>query len=426
MLYSIYDIQRQMLEPFSTLAQAMSQTLSQGPWSVFPLVDKMSAGWELTARFAKTYEKPSFGITQIARGDEVVAIIEHVVAETPFCRLLRFKRLAETPKTSQALSDEPKVLIVAPLSGHHATLLRDTVTTMLQDHDVYITDWRDARTVPLSDGLFGLDSYVDHVREFLTLLGPSTHVVAVCQPVVPVLGAVALMSAKAEGVPASMVLIGGPVDARESPTAVNNLATRQPLSWFEQNVIHPVPSGHLGVGRRVYPGFLQHLGFVAMNPEKHFESHFDFFKNLVKGDKESARVHRAFYDEYNAVLDMDAKYYIETIQLVFQDFALPEGKWFVHGQKVDPSKIRHTALLTIEGGRDDIAGQGQTKAAHKLCENIPENKKEHLLSEKAGHYGLFSGRRFREEIYPQIKTFIEKNKLVESQAKRKSSAPKII
>jgi poly(3-hydroxybutyrate) depolymerase len=300
------------------------------------------------------------------------------------------------------MKDDPTVLVVAPLSGHHATLLRDTVRTLLVDHKVFITDWTDARMVPTDAGAFSLDDYVAYIQEFIRHIGTDNlHVISVCQPTVPVLAAISLMAGRGEALPKSMVMMGGPIDPRESPTAVNNLATRQPLSWFESNVINTVPVNYPGSGRKVYPGFLQHLGFVAMNPERHAMSHWDFYQDLLQGDLDDAQSHRKFYDEYNAVLDMPATYYLDTIRIVFQEFLLPRGLWDVAGERVDPSKIRDCALLTIEGELDDISGEG-----HKLCSGIAPADKQHLIAEGAGHYGIFSGRRWRTQVYPQVKAFI--------------------
>ena len=306
------------------------------------------------------------------------------------------------------------VLIVAPLSGHYATLLRDTVKTMLKDHKVYITDWKNARLVPLAEGEFHLDDYVNYVQTFIRYLQATygnCHVMSVCQPTVPVLAAVSLMASRGETTPLSMTMMGGPIDARKSPTAVNNLATQRSHAWFETNVIYRVPDKFPGAGRRVYPGFLQHSGFVAMNPDRHANSHYDYFQNLVKGDNESAEAHRQFYDEYNAVLDMDADYYLETIATVFQEFRLVNGTWDVRNdagraERVRPQDIQHTGLLTVEGELDDISGSGQTAAAHDLCTGIPEAHRMHYEAKGAGHYGIFSGRRWREMVYPVVKSFI--------------------
>jgi len=280
------------------------------------------------------------------------------------------------------------------------------VRTLLQDHKVYITDWIDARMVPMEAGLFHLDDYVRYVQDYIRLIGPDVNVVSVCQPTVPVLAAISLLASNGEATPRTMTMMGGPIDARRSPTAVNNLAMNRTHEWFEQNVIYRVPSNFPGAGRRVYPGFMQYTGFVAMNPDRHANSHWDYFLDLVRGDEESADAHRQFYDEYNAVLDMDANYYLETIKTVFQDFSLVYGTWRVNGQLVRPQDITTTALITIEGELDDISGSGQTRAAHDLCSGIPADKRQHYELEGAGHYGIFAGRRWREKAYPEVRNFI--------------------
>jgi poly(3-hydroxybutyrate) depolymerase len=377
------------------------------PLSYSPLSRKIAAGNELFVRVTQRYHKPQFGITEIRVAGKAVAVSERVVLDKPFCQLLHFERGPGLRRVSHKGRADPKVLLVAPLSGHHATLLRDTVRTLLPDHDVYITDWVDARMVSLFHGAFHLDDYVDYVREFISFLGPEVHVISVCQPTVPVLAAIALMAdADAPVKPRTMIMMGGPIDARRSPTAVNNLATRKPHSWFKSNVIERVPGKYPGFMRQVYPGFLQHLGFVAMNPARHADAHRDFYNHLVEGDGDSAEAHRRFYDEYNAVLDMPAEYYLDTIKTVFQEFSLPKGRMFVREQLVRPQAISKTALLTIEGELDDISGNGQTEAAHALCTGIPAKKREHYLAPGVGHYGIFSGRRFRELLYPRIRDFI--------------------
>jgi len=305
------------------------------------------------------------------------------------------------------MKDQPTVLVVAPLSGHHATLLRDTVRSLLMDHKVYITDWIDARMVPATEGALHLDDYVAYIQEFIRHIGAKNlHVISVCQPTVPVLAAISLMASNGEPTPRTMTMMGGPIDARKSPTAVNNLAMNKSHEWFEHHVIYRVPVNYPGAGRRVYPGFLQHTGFVAMNPDRHLSSHYDYFLDLVRGDDESVDAHRQFYDEYNAVLDMPAEYYLDTIKVVFQDFALVDGTWEINGQLVRPQDIRTTALLTIEGELDDISGAGQTKAAHGLCTGIPKERQFHYDAMGAGHYGIFSGRRWREKVYPHLRDFI--------------------
>jgi poly(3-hydroxybutyrate) depolymerase len=389
-LYSLYEAQHLALAPMRFAAE-----LSRGwfgnpfsPWAYTPFAKRLAASSDLFLRVTQRYEKPAWNID---------ADIE-VALDKPFCKLIHFN----TGKPRGR-----RVLIVAPLSGHHATLLRDTVRSLLVEHDVWVSDWVDARMVPLSDGPFHLADYVDYVRDWIRLLGPDLHVMSVCQPTVPVLAAISLMSADDEAsVPRTMTMMGGPIDARRSPTAVNNLAMRKPHSWFEQNVIHRVPQKYPGFMRRVYPGFLQHLGFVAMNPDRHLSAHWDYFNHLLEGDGESADGHRRFYDEYNAVLDMPAEYYLDTVKTVFQEFALPKGRMYVRDQLVRPSAIRKTALLTIEGELDDISGSGQTEAAHPLCLNIPAGRREHFEAPGVGHYGIFSGRRWREVVYPKVREFI--------------------
>ncbi|WP_374557396.1 polyhydroxyalkanoate depolymerase [Thermomonas sp.] len=409
LLYQLHELWRAGLAPYAYWADAGAKMYSaHDSWlSMLPGAQRTAAAYELMYRLGKDYEKPAFGIHQIEVEGLSIPVVERVAMEKPFCRLLRFKRYHDQADGLARMKDDPTVLVVAPLSGHHATLLRDTVRTLLADHKVYITDWTDARMVPAADGAFTLDDYVAYVQDFIRAIGTDDlHVVSVCQPTVPVLAAISLMAARGEPVPRSMTMMGGPIDTRQSPTAVNNLATRQPLWWFENNVIHTVPANYPGAGRRVYPGFLQHLGFVAMNPERHGVSHWDFYQDLVKGDLDSAESHRKFYDEYNAVLDMPAEYYLDTIRTVFQEHLLPRGQWDVAGERVDPAMIRGCALLTIEGELDDISGQGQTRAAHALCTGIPEADRQHLTVDGAGHYGIFSGRRWRTQVYPQVRAFI--------------------
>ncbi len=404
MLYTLHEMSHAALAPWQMWASINASMFSHpfSPLSYSPLSRKIAAGNELFIRVTQRYHKPEFGIDATVIGGKTVEVSEAVAIDKPFCRLLHFKR-----DTRRA---DPKVLLVAPLSGHHATLLRDTVRTLLPDHDVYITDWVDARMVSLFHGAFHLDDYVDYVREFITFLGPEAHVISVCQPTVPVLAAIALMAeADASVKPRTMIMMGGPIDARRSPTAVNNLATQKPHSWFKSNVIQRVPAKYPGFMRQVYPGFLQHMGFVAMNPARHADAHTDFYNHLIEGDGESADAHRRFYDEYNAVLDMPAEYYLDTIKTVFQEFSLPKGRMFVREQLVRPQAISKTALLTIEGELDDISGNGQTEAAHALCTGIAAKKRDHYLAPGVGHYGIFSGRRFREMLYPRIRDFIRRH-----------------
>jgi len=411
MLYQLREAQRAVLTPLSDWAESMSKLYVNpySPVSLLPFSNRMAAAFELLHRLGKEYEKPDFGLkTTVVEGQEVT-VAERIEVSKPFCRLLKFERML--PRSLLSRADDPTVLVVAPLSGHHSTLLRDTVRALLPDHNVYITDWIDARMVPLSHGPFHLDDYVAYCIEFMRYLGPNLHVMSVCQPTVPVLAAVSLMSTTNDPhLPLSMTMMGGPIDTRHSPTEVNNLATNHPFTWFERNVIYSVPNTYPGGGRRVYPGFLQHTGFVAMNPDRHMTSHWDFYLNLVRGDLDDAEDHRKFYDEYNAVLDLPAEYYLDTIQVVFQEHRLPLGTWEVQHEgrklRVAPEDINRVALFTIEGELDDISGSGQTQAAHRLCVNIPAAHQEHLTALGAGHYGIFSGRRWREMIYPQVRDFI--------------------
>ena len=408
MLYQMYEAQRALLSPFSEFASASSKLYSH-PLSMFthlPQSQRLSAGFDLMHRLTKEYEKPEFGIRSIHVAGTEVAVQEQIAAKKPFCLLRRFKRFTDDVATLEVMRKHPTVLVVAPLSGHHSTLLRDTVRTLLQDHKVYITDWIDARMVPLDAGEFHLHDYVHYVQDFIREIGPNVHVISVCQPTVPVLGAVSLLASAGETTPLSMTMMGGPIDARKSPTAVNNLAMNRSIEWFENNVIFRVPQNYPGAGRAVYPGFMQHTGFVAMNPDRHATAHYDYFLDLIRGDDDSADAHREFYDEYNAVLDMDAAYYLDTIRTVFQEFGLVYGTWNVSGELVRPQDIHATALLTVEGELDDISGAGQTHAAQELCVGIPAKRREQLTVEGAGHYGIFAGRRWREKAYPVIREFI--------------------
>jgi poly(3-hydroxybutyrate) depolymerase len=432
MLYQLYESQRSLMEPFTDLARAAAKTFGN-PLTIAgknPFAQRISASYDLMHRLGKDYEKPEFGIRSISENGVEVAVLERIEIDKPFCELRRFKRLTDDSATFAKIKDEPVVLIVAPLSGHYATLLRDTVKTMLKDHKVYITDWKNARLVPLSEGEFHLDDYVNYVQEFIRHVQGkygNCHVMSVCQPTVPVLAAVSLMATRGEKTPLSMTMMGGPIDARKSPTAVNNLAMNKSHSWFENNVIYRVPSSFAGAGRRVYPGFLQHTGFVAMNPSNHANSHYDYFQDLIKGDSSSTEAHRKFYDEYNAVLDMDADYYLETIKVVFQDFSLVNGTWDVKApngklERVQPAAIKTTSLLSVEGELDDISGSGQTKAVHDICSGVPKSQQMHFEAMGAGHYGIFSGRRWREHVYPVVKDFILSNQPKAAPAKPKIAA----
>jgi poly(3-hydroxybutyrate) depolymerase len=410
MLYQLHEMQRSFLNPLMQWADASAKLFSNpvSPFAHTPFAQRIAAGYELMYRLGKDYEKPAFELNSTLIDGQTVGIMEHTAVSKPFCKLLHFKK--DMADADFAALKQPTVLVVAPLSGHHSTLLRDTVRALLPGQDVYITDWVDARMVPLSDGPFHLDDYIYYVQDFIRHLGPDVHVISVCQPTVPVLAAISLMAtAKDPKLPKSMIMMGGPIDPRKSPTAVNDLAIEKPYSWFENTVIYAVPGNYPGFGRKVYPGFLQHAGFIAMNPGRHAQSHREFYQQLVRGDDDSAEAHRKFYDEYNAVLDMPAEYYLETIKTVFQDHSLPKGTWQVGGNLVRPQDIESVALFTIEGELDDISGAGQTQAAHDLCTGIPAEKHQHFTAPKCGHYGIFSGRRWREIICPMIGDFIRKN-----------------
>ena len=407
MLYQLHEFNRAFLNPMMQWAETSAKLFSDpvSPLAHTPFSQRIAAGYELLYRLSKEYEKPAFNVDTVEIEGKPVGIVEEVVETKPFCRLIHFRKDLGARQT--AALRQPTVLVVAPLSGHHSTLLRETVRALLKEHDVYITDWTDARMVPVEQGAFHLHDYVYYVQDFIRFLDTDVHVISVCQPTVPVLAAISLMaSANDPKLPKSMTMMGGPIDARKSPTAVNDLATEKPYSWFENTVIYSVPANYPGFGRKVYPGFLQHAGFVAMNPRRHAQSHWDFYMHLRDGDDASAEEHRKFYDEYNAVLDMPAEFYLETIKVVFQDFNLARGTWEIEGKQVRPQDIKSVALFTIEGELDDISGSGQTEAAQELCSGIPKSRKQHFTVPKAGHYGIFSGRRWREIVCPKIGEFI--------------------
>ncbi len=412
MLYQLHEFNRTLFNPLIAWSQANAKMFSSpDSWlSKLPEAHRVAANYELLYRLGKDYEKPEFRIGSVQAHGGEVPVVENVALARPFCNLVRFKRYADDVVTLKKLKADPVVLVVAPLSGHHATLLRDTVRTLLQEHKVYITDWVDARMVPTEAGPFHLDDYVAYIQDFIRHIGAENlHVISVCQPTVPVLAAISLMASAGEALPRTMTMMGGPIDTRCSPTQVNDLAATKPLSWFENTLVQDVPENYPGHGRRVYPGFLQHAGFIAMNPSRHFMSHWDFYENLRRGDLEDAEAHRQFYDEYNAVLDMPAEYYLDTIRTVFQEHALPRGVWDVAGKRVKPQDIKRTALFTIEGELDDISGLGQTQAAHDLCKGIKSTNKRHLTVKGAGHYGIFSGKRWRNVVYPEVREFIRKH-----------------
>jgi poly(3-hydroxybutyrate) depolymerase len=408
MLYKLHDeLHHAILAPLAAFTNVGSAMFSHpaSPFAYTPVSRQIAAGYELIYRIGKKYEKPEWHLPTTTINDKTVAVNVETEMATPFCNLIHFKR----DLTQRERNADPKLLIVAPLSGHHSTLLRDTVRALLPNHEVYVTDWVDARMVPLSHGPFHLNDYVKLVRKFIQHLAPQLNVMSVCQPTVPVLAAISLMASdKDASLPKSMVMMGGPIDPRCSPTQVNRLATNRPFEWFEDQLIHAVPDRHPGFGRKVYPGFLQHAGFMSMNPDRHLKSHYDFYLDLLRGDEDDAEAHRRFYNEYNAVLDMPAEFYLDTIKTVFQNFDLPNGTWEVDGQLVNPADIKTVALFTIEGELDDISGEGQTRAAQDLCKGIPASRKKHYTAPNCGHYGIFSGSRWRNTICPQIAEFIRK------------------
>ena len=405
MLYHWYDMSHAALQPARAIAESL-RLLVESPFNPISLTcagRHTSAALQVFERATRRYEKPVFGLTETQVGARAVPVAEEVVWERPFCRLIHFRR--DMPVASRAA--DPRILLVAPMSGHFATLLRGTVETLLPNHEVYITDWRDASAVPKSAGAFGLDDYIDYVRDMLTLFKGDVHVYAVCQPAVPVLAAVSLMEQDLDpNVPLSMVLAGGPVDTRQSPTAVNTVAIERGTEWFASHVITPVPWSYPGAGRQVYPGFMQLSGFVAMNLERHAKAHEDLFHHLVTGDGDSAEKHREFYDEYLAVMDLTAEFYLDTIDRVFVRHTLPKGEMTHRGRPIDPSKISRVALMTIEGEKDDITGLGQCRAAHDLCTQLEERQRLHVEYKGVGHYGIFNGSRFRSEIAPRIAEFV--------------------
>lgn len=400
--YLMHEWQRELLAPWAFFTGAAAQAFSSpySPLAYTPVSRELSASYELAYRLSKDYERPQWQLPLTNIDGKSVKVEPEVVLAQPFCHLVHFKRDIQR--------EDPRILIVAPLSGHHATLLRDTVRALLPSYDVYITEWIDARMVPIAEGTFSLEDYVHYIQTFLRHLGRDLHVISVCQPAVPVMAAIALLATAHEPCqPRTMIMMGGPIDARKSPTQVSCLATTHPYEWFESHLIYHVPSRYPGAGREVYPGFLQHAGFVAMNPARHFKSHYEFYLHLLEGDEEDAETHRRFYDEYNSVLDMPARYYLDCIRIVFQEFRLAEGTWFIDDQHVDLGAIHDTALLTIEGELDDISGQGQTHCAHALCTGLPAPMHDRYTAKGSGHFGIFSGSKWRKFVRPKISEFIE-------------------
>jgi poly(3-hydroxybutyrate) depolymerase len=405
-LYNAYELQRAWLSGASALASVTAELLTNPtlPFGYSGLGPVIASALEVFAHAAAPRGKPAFGISAVTVDGVTHPVTETIVASRPFGDLLRF--------THPGLpADAPRLLIVAPMSGHFATLLRGTVARLIERAEVFITDWADAKQVPAEDGTFDLDTYIDYIIGFLEHLGPGMHMLAVCQPSVPALAATAVMGAARHPCrPASLTLMGGPVDTREAPTSVNDVAVTRPLSWFRHNVIATVPLGYPGAGRKVYPGFLQLAGFMSMNLQTHMMSHYQMFQHLVEGDGESADSKKAFYDEYRSVSDLTAEFYLQTIDQVFQRHALPKGEFRHYGQPVDLGAITDTAILAIEGERDDISGIGQTRAALKLTTGLPESRKQYLLAPEVGHYGIFNGSRWRTEIAPVVERFIARHR----------------
>ena len=400
MLYIAYHCYTDLIDPLRAAArgaQAAYLPVKQ-LWNA-RVGRRLNAAWELMSRAGLSHVRPDYGIDRVMVGNREVAVTEEAVLTTPFGTLLRFRKDVDTP--------QPRMLLVAPLSGHFATLLRNTISTLLIDHDVYVTDWHNLRDVPLASGPFGFEQYIEHVIQFLETLGPGVHVMAVCQPCVQVLAAIATMAV--EGNPAqplSMTLMAGPIDTRISPTKVNELASSKPIEWFRKNLIATVPMRYKGAGRAVYPGFVQLLAFMSMNLERHKKAHRDLHDHLVKGETEQAEAITKFYDEYLAVLDLSADFYLETVQYVFQEALLAKGELTFRGRRVDLAAIRRTALLTVEGERDDICALGQTAVAHELCTGLRPYMKRHHMQAGVGHYGVFSGRRWETQIYPIVRNFV--------------------
>lgn len=421
MLYTLYEMQQMAFAPVRYMADQGQKFFSDpyNPVSHTVAGRFASASYDMLEQLTRRYGKPKFGLTHTVIDGKRVDVDEQILSRKPFGQLKHFRR--------QGHHKDPRVLVVAPMSGHYATLLRGTVEALLPDHDVYITDWRDARQIPLVEGTFDLDDYVDYIIDWLEDLGPNTHVLAVCQPCVPVYAAIALMNADDHpSTPPSMSLMGGPIDTRESPTEVNMLAQNRPYEWFENNVITMVPAPNPGMMRKVYPGFLQLAGFMTMNLGDHVSKHNEMFEKLVTGDGESVEKTKAFYEEYRAVMDMTAEFYLQTIDIAFQRHLLPDGKWICKGRLVDPAAITDTAIQAIEGERDDISGQGQTKAALTISTNLDDRKKDYYLAPHVGHYGIFNGRRWREDIYPRFRDFVRQHdpKLADTTKKTpKKAAP---
>ncbi len=403
MLYSAYQTQTDLLEPLRVLARTTAEALGpSGGLAGNLMTRRWAAACELMSRTVLSHRRPEFALPTAIVGGKEVAVREDAALVTPFATLLHFRK--------DMRAEQPRILVVAPLSGHFATLLRGTVQTLLPENDVYITDWHNARDVGTENGRFGLDEYTEHIIRFLEFMGPGAHVIAVCQPCVSALAAVAVMAADANPAqPRSMTLMAGPIDARINPTRVNELPTSKPIEWFENNLISVVPAKFAGGGRRVYPGFVQLSAFMSMNFERHIKAHVDMYEQLAAGEYEKAQVTKDFYDEYFAVLDLAAEFYLETVSKVFQEYALPRGRLEWRGSKIEPRAIRRTALLTVEGEKDDICALGQTLAAQDLCSSVRPYMKSHHMQAGVGHYGVFSGKRWQNQIYPIVRNTILAN-----------------
>ncbi|MGF1610514.1 MAG: polyhydroxyalkanoate depolymerase [Kiloniellales bacterium] len=406
MLYYLHEMQRLWMAPARIAAEGTMTALRHpfNPWGQLPAARFFGSAAEVFEHLTRRYGKPAWGLPVTSIDGREVEVEEEVVIKRTYCHLLHFKRATDRA--------DPKLLIVAPLSGHFATLLRGTVEAMLPDHDVYVTDWQDCRMIPVTEDRFNLNDYIDYLIDFLHVLGPNTHVMAVCQPAVPALAATAVMSGWGDNcLPATLTLIGGPIDTRKSPTQVNKLAKENTIEWFERNVVTQVPPPYPGMFRKVYPGFIQLTNFIAMNFERHLESYNQLFDHLVEGDEEAAEKKRAFYEEYRAVMDLPAEFYLQTVQTVFQEHSLPKGEMVARWHPVLPDRITRTAILCIEGELDDISGVGQTKAALEITPNLPDGMKEYYLQKDVGHYGVFNGGKWRCQIAPRIKRFIREHDL---------------
>ena len=409
MLYSMYELGHLSVAPLRIAAMMQSSVLRSplNPMVASDLARTAAAASELFESVTRRYRKPAWNLPTTTINGAEVGVAAKTVWSSPWCGMVHFEREAHALKAARGDRADPAVLLVAPMSGHYATLLRGTVEAFLPEHEIYITDWADARTVPMLAGRFDLNDYIDHLMAMLRVLGPQTHVVAVCQPGPLVLAAVALMAqADDPCTPATMTFMGSPIDARKSPTAPNKLAEQRSIEWFQKHMIHSVPGLYPGAFRRVYPGFLQLASFMGMNLSRHVDAHNDYFQHLVEGDGDSAQKHRDFYDEYLSVMDLTEEFYIQTLREVFQDYTLARGEMMHRGARVEPSAITKTALLTVEGEHDDISGIGQTQAAHDICANIPEAMRMDYIQPGVGHYGVFNGRRFRDEIYPRMRDFM--------------------